>query len=229
MEKDYLELYSLVTESLSHCDFTEASNRLGIKDFSKDEVFLEFLGREYSIKKSAIDLVKENIIWETPNEQYEYNLKNVLGEYILSKGNTEPKNDFRPIDVYFLTNYFSEHTVLNSFLRKIIFLKSPLDETYASKNHPVKFRKCMSMLGYTCIEEKSANGIQSVWSGSILPKIPIRILYDHEETGHDYPVTKSKLLFDKTLGDYYQLDSFRVLYICYLEALNKIWGKYIEG
>ena len=94
MERVYLKTYNWVVNLLQDCDFSESSRRLELRQIAQNKTFMDFLGRTYSISKDGIELVEQQFAWTYKTEEYDYNLKSVLGYYLLSEADVEPENDF---------------------------------------------------------------------------------------------------------------------------------------
>jgi hypothetical protein len=57
----------------------------------RDQIY--FFDRTYKISKDNIELINQKTIW-TASEDYEYDLKSLLGYYVLSDANIEPMYEY---------------------------------------------------------------------------------------------------------------------------------------
>jgi hypothetical protein len=80
-----------------------------------------------------------------------------------------------------------------------------------------KFSGVAEKLGMVFEENKS--NLKYTWRYSLLPKIPIKIIYYVGD--EEYP-TKLQLLYDKTAILFYKIEPLAVLNGCFVEALAAI-------
>jgi hypothetical protein len=114
MEKGYIKTYNWVQGLLKTCDFSDSAKRLGLEQIREDAVLVNFFDRTYEISKDDIALIREKIIWTAGYEGYEFDLKSVLGYYVLSEAETEPLNEYCPLE------HFSILFSLNKDIRNSI-------------------------------------------------------------------------------------------------------------
>ncbi|MDR3335084.1 MAG: DUF3786 domain-containing protein [Treponema sp.] len=204
MKKGYEVTYEWVIKLLQDCDFDESSKRLGLKQVSQNNILINFLERTYIIAKDRIGLTEQKIDWTPKTEGYDYNLKSVLGYYLLSEANLEPGNDFC------LLTHFSGGVFGNG---------SPWPDSLGKVygNDYKKFCRIAEKLGMVFETEKRAG--QYVWSYTLLPKIPIKIMY--YEGDDEYPTTL-QILYDKTAIQFYKFEPLAVLHFCFIEGLAAI-------
>jgi hypothetical protein len=207
MERGYIKTYNWVMKLLQNCDFEENSKRLGLRQISQNKVSVNFLERTYSITKDAIELVGQKIRW-TPKtggyEGYDYDLKSVLGYYLLSEANVDPINDFCTLG-YFSGGVFQGNNIFSG----------PLERVYG-KNYE-KFREIAGKTGMTPELEQSSG--KYVWKYTLLPKVPIKIVY--YEGDDEYP-TKLQILYDKTAIKIFKFEPLAVLHGCFINGLAAI-------
>jgi hypothetical protein len=208
MKKGYEETYKWVVNLLQQCNFADSSKRHNIKQTSQDEVSVEFLGRIYLVSKNGIKLAEQKIIWPDRTEEFDYNLKSVLGYYVLSEAGIEPFGDFCTLSSFsngvFRENY--ESGVLNS---------CPLGKVYGADYQ--KFCNDAKRIGM--VFEKNKSSGQYIWQYMLLPKIPIKLIY--YEGDDEFP-TKIQILYDKTAIQYFKFEPLAVLNACFIKGFSAI-------
>jgi hypothetical protein len=203
-KRGYVVTYNWVLKLLKDCDFDTSAKKLNIKkEESSGGLLLDFFGRTYLITKEKIELVREQIKWQVQTEGFEYNIKSILGYYVL----TEAPEHLEHYNDYCKFSYFSHGVFRNDALGK-----DPLAEVYG--NDYKKFESVCSSFGFNFLGEKGAG--QFVWQGFILPKIPVRLVY--YEGDDEYP-TKIEVLFDKTAIMYFKFEPLGVLLQSFIGAL----------
>ncbi|GHU62937.1 hypothetical protein FACS189445_6140 [Spirochaetia bacterium] len=207
MQRGYEKTYDWVVKLLQDCDFEDAAKRLGLTQAAPDEVSVEFLGRIYRVNKKGVHLAEQNIVWTAKSEGFDYNLKSVLGYYVLSDANMEPINDFCVITM-FSGGVFREGDGGDIF-------NNALGRVYGADYQ--KFCGVAEKLGMVFEENKS--NLKYTWRYTMLPKIPIKIIYYVGD--EEYP-TKLQLLYDKTAILFYKFEPLAVLNGCFVEALAAI-------
>jgi hypothetical protein len=209
MKKGYEQTYDWVVKLLQDCDFKDSSKRLNIKQTSKDEVSVEFLGRIYLVNKTGIHLDEQKVVWSSEKEGFDYNIKSVLGYYVLSEADIEPVDDFCTI-----TN-FSNGVFREDGERDV--LRSPLGEVFG--NDYQKFCNAAKKVGMVFLQDKS--GGQHIWQYMLLPKIPVKIIY--YEGDEEIP-TKIQILYDKTAIQFFKFEPLAVLNGCFIAAFASLGG-----
>jgi hypothetical protein len=207
MERGYIKTYNWVMELLQNCDFEESAKRMGLRQISPNEVLINFLERTYSITKDAIELSEQKTIWRPKTndyEGYEYDLKSVLGYYLLSEADVDPINDFCTLG-YFSGGVFGRNDIFSG----------PLEDIYG-RNYE-KFRETAEKTGITFESEKSSG--KHVWKYTLLPKLPVKIIY--YEGDDEYP-TKLQILYDKTAIKIFKFEPLAVLHGCFINGLAAI-------
>lgn len=207
MKKGYEQTYDWVITLLKDCDFDASSKRLKLERLGQ-AIAVNFLGRTYRITKDAVELAEETLVWSVKSEGYDYNLKSVLGYYVLSEADLEPENDFCDIGHFSHGIFIRQHWVKNT-----------LGEVFGNDYH--RFRITAEKLGMVFEGEKSSG--QYSWRYTLLPKIPVKIVY--YEGDDEFP-TKLQILFDKTAIGFYKFEPLAVLYGCFREGLAAV-GKTI--
>ncbi|MDR0383679.1 MAG: DUF3786 domain-containing protein [Spirochaetaceae bacterium] len=212
MKKGYEQTYEWVIKLLQDCDFEESSKRLGLALVSDDKIAVNFLGRKHIVAKDGIELAENPIGWSYKAKENEYNLKSVLGYYVLSEADAEPLNDFCPF-AHFSSGIFDKHGD--------DYANSPLTKAYG--NDYGKFRDAAEKLGMEFEKEKSPG--QYVWRYCLLPRIPVKLVY--YEGDDEYP-SKIQTLYDKTAIRYYKFEPLAVLHGCFTGGLAAI-GEVLRG
>ncbi|MDR1319802.1 MAG: DUF3786 domain-containing protein [Treponema sp.] len=207
MERGYIKTYNWVMKLLQKCDFEESSKRMELRQISKNKVSINFLERTYSITKDAIELTDQKIKWIPKTNGYagyEYNLKSVLGYYLLSEAEANPINDFCTLG-YFSGGVFGRNDIFSG----------PLERVYGGNYG--KFREIAEKTGMTLELEKSSG--KYVWRYTLLPKVPVKIIY--YEGDDEYP-TKLQILYDKTAIKIFKFEPLAVLHDCFINGLAAI-------
>lgn len=207
MQKGYEKTYDWVVKLLQDCDFEDSARRLDLPLRSRDEVSLDFLGRTYLVNRQGVALAEEKIPWSVDSEGFDLNLKSALAYYVLSEANLDPIGDYCVI-TSFSGGVFREGDEGDIF-------NNPLGRVYGADYG--KFRGVAELLGM--IPEESRPNLKYVWRHSILPKIPIKIVY--YEGDDEYP-TKLQLLYDKTAILFYKFEPLAVLNGCFISGLAAI-------
>jgi hypothetical protein len=210
MERGYMVTYRWVIKLLQDCDFAESARRLGLKLVSANRIAINFLGREYDVTKDGIELAEEKLRWSAAGEGYDYDLKSVLGYYVLSEANREPRSLSGEPDAFCALEYFSHGVFRNSDWNH-----DALGKVFGADYD--KFRRTAEKLGMTFEAQKSSG--QYIWRYTLLPKIPVKLVY--YEGDDEYP-TKIQILFDKTAIEFYKFEPLAVLYSCFIGGLAAI-------
>ncbi|MDR3301960.1 MAG: DUF3786 domain-containing protein [Spirochaetaceae bacterium] len=204
MEKGYMKTYKWVIGLLKDLDFIGAAKRLGLRLISNDEAELDFLGRTYSIARDAVSLKSERIIWDKASEEFDFNVRSVLGYYALSESDVQPTGDFR------LLSSFS-HGVFASGASSFEKMASPLSIAYGADYG--KFREAALKLG---MKDEGLQGNGKKWHYELLPKMPVKLIY--YEGDDEFP-TDIKILFDSTAIQVYKFEPLAVLNGCFAHGL----------
>jgi hypothetical protein len=200
------QTYEWVIKLLRDCDFSESAKRLGLMPLPENKITIDFLGRRYIVAKDGIELVENRFNWSYKTKENDNNLKSVLGYYVLSKADTEPRNDFCPF-AHFSSGIFDKH--------EDNYANNPLTKAYG--NDYGKFLAAAERLGMVFEKEKSPG--QYVWQYRLLPKIPVKLVY--YEGDDEYP-SKIQILFDKTAILFYKFEPLAVLHVCLTHALAAV-------
>jgi hypothetical protein len=207
MERGYIKTYNWVMKLLQSCDFEESSNRMGLRHIAPHKAAVDFLERTYVITKEAIELAEQKIQWAYKTngyEGYEYDLKSVLGYYLLSEADGDPVNDFCTLG-YFSGGVFGRNDIFSG----------PLERVYGGNYE--KFQETAEKMGMALELEKPSE--KYVWNYTVLPKIPVKIIY--YEGDDEYP-TKLQILYDKTAITILKFEPLAVLHGCFIHGLAAI-------
>jgi hypothetical protein len=207
MKNGYEKTYDFVIELLQNCNFGENAKRLNLRQLSENKIIVDFLDKKYSITKNSIELVEEKLNWSFKTADNEYNIKSVLGYYLLSEANVEPQNDFCML-AYFTGGLADRE-------RNGDWSKSLLTQVYGNDYN--KFRKVAEKLGMLLEGEKSTG--QHIWKYTLLPKMPVKIIY--YEGDDEYPA-KIQILYDKTAIQIFEFEPLAFLHGCFIEGLAAI-------
>jgi hypothetical protein len=209
VEKGYLKTYRWVAGLLKGLDFTDAAKRMGLRLVSDDEAELDFLGRTYSIARDAVSLKSERIVWGKAGEEFDFNVRSVLGYYALSESRVQPVGDFR------LLSSFS-HGVFASGGSSYEKQASPLSKAYGADYG--KFREAALKLG---MADEGLQGSGKKWHYELLPRMPVKLIY--YEGDDEFP-TDIKILYDSTAIQVYKFEPLAVLNGCFVKGLASIGG-----
>jgi hypothetical protein len=205
MEKGYEKTYNWVKGLLKNCDFSESSKRLGLKQVSENKMLVDFLDRTYQVTKEEIELVEQKTIWNVDSEGYEYDLKSVLGYYVLSKANIEPAYEYSTLG-HFSGGVFSESSSWWSMMNR------KFSDTFGNNYECLK--KVMDIFGME-YEEENKNG-KYVWNYKILPKIPIKLIF--YEGDDEYP-SKLQILYDNNVLKIFNFEQLGVLHVSIFQTI----------
>lgn len=209
MEKGYVKTYNWVQGLLRTCDFSDAAKRLGLEQVSENAVLVNFFDRTYEISKDDIALIGEKIIWKPDSEGYEFNLKSVLGYYVLSDADIEPVNEYCPL------SHFSGGVFRNGS-------ESPDNKFIETFGHDCrKFEKVMNLINAKN-EAGTSNG-KYIWHYNLLPKMPVKFIF--YEGDDEFP-SKLQILLDKTAIKVYKFEPLAVLHVCAFHTLLAIGRNY---
>jgi hypothetical protein len=198
MQKGYEKTYNWVKSLLETCDFSDSSQRLGLKQISENKILINFFDRTYQITKGDIELLEQKTIWDVDSEDYEYNLKSVLGYYALSKANVDPVYEYSTLG-YFSGGVFRDDSSWQSMINNKF--STIFDNNYE------KFKEIMDIFGIE-YEEGSGNG-KYIWDYKILPKIPIKLVF--YEGDDEYP-SKLQILYDNNVLKIFNFEQLAVLH-----------------
>jgi hypothetical protein len=200
------QTYEWVVKLLQECDFGESAKRLGLEQSGGGKILVNFLDRKYAVTKSGIELCAEKTVWAFKKKGHEYDVKSVIGYYVLSDARAEPLNDFCPLSSF-------SHGIFDE--GRSGWMNDALTKVYGSDYN--KFRESAGRLGMLFEGEKSAG--QYVWAYSLLPKIPVKIVY--YEGDDEFP-SKLQILYDKSAIQFYKFEPLAALHGCFTAGLAAI-------
>ncbi|MDR1947827.1 MAG: DUF3786 domain-containing protein [Spirochaetaceae bacterium] len=208
MQKGYEKTFGWVKSLLKNCDFYDSSKRLGLEQIAENIVLINFLGRTYKITKENIELIEQKTVWAAESEGYEFDLKSVLGYYVLSEANVEPTNEYCTLR-QFSGGIFRESSswlsMTNSKFTNIF-------------GHDYKnFATVMNILDME-YEEGSRSG-KYVWNYKVLPKVPVKLVF--YEGDDEFP-SKLEILYDKNVIKIFNFEQLSVLHGSIFQTLLSI-------
>jgi hypothetical protein len=206
MKRGYEVTYEWVIELLRDCDFQDASRRLNIRRIFETELVLDFVGHTYSITKDRIVPIDEKIKWPLKSEVLDYNIKSVLGYYVLSEAVAEPGNDFCQLGTF-------SHGVFQGSGND--WLNDSLGKAYGADYR--RFSAVIQKLGMAF--ESGKGDIKYVWQYNLLPKIPVKVIW--YEGDDEYPSTV-QILYEKTAIQFFKFEPLCVLAGCFIEVLTAL-------
>ncbi|MDR2490291.1 MAG: DUF3786 domain-containing protein [Spirochaetaceae bacterium] len=206
MEKGFEITYNWVKKLLNDCDFSDCSKRLGLKQASESSVLINFFDRTYKISHNNIELIEQKTIWTVNSEAYEFDLKSILGYYVLSEANVEPVYEFCTFE-QFSGGVFRENLspIESNKLRDIF--------NYDYKN----FEKVMKLFNME-YENGNRDG-KYLWNYAILPKIPVKFIF--YEGDDEFP-SKMQILYDKNTIKIFKFEQLAVLHISIIQTILSI-------
>ncbi|MHB9291995.1 hypothetical protein Holit_01083 [Hollandina sp. SP2] len=212
MEKGYEKTYNWVKGLLKNCDFSDSSKRLGLKQISENKVVIKFFDRIYQITKKDIELIEQKTIWKVDSEGYEYDLKSVLGYYVLSRANVEPAYEYSSLG-HFSGGVFRESS-----------LGSMMNNRFAEifDNNYQKFKDIMEIFELE-YEAGNRDG-KYVWNYNALPKIPVKLVF--YEGDDEYPA-KLQILYDNNAIKIFNFEQLAVFHLSIFQLILSI-GKAIS-
>jgi hypothetical protein len=193
MEKGYEKTYNWVKGLLNHCDFSDSSKRLGLEQIAENAVLVNFFDRTYKVSKENIELIGQKTIW---TEGYEFDLKSVLGYYVLSEADIEPRYEYCTLG-HFSSGIFRD----DGFRWYTNKFRDVFGQDYK------KFENIMNRLGME-YEEGARNG-KYIWNYKLLPKIPVKFIF--YEGDDEFP-SKLQILLDKNAIKVYKFEPLAVLH-----------------
>jgi hypothetical protein len=203
VEKGYIQTYNWVAGLLGNCDFDDAERRLGFGRSSDGALTIHFLGREYRIIKTGVELADTGD--SALPEIFDFNVRSILGYYALSDGNCDPVMDFYPL------SYFS-HGIFISASHDGVLAADPIRKAIGGDYK--KFCAAAERLGLV-FEETRGEG-KYVWSYRLLPKLPVKTVY--YEGDDEFP-SDVRILYDKTAPLFFKFEPLAVLNSCFIQAL----------
>jgi hypothetical protein len=166
-----------------------------------------FLDRTYRVSADSIELSTEKPTWQLTGpraEEQEYNIKSVVGYYVLSDYAGEPGTDFRQISSF-------SHGV---FREDGVFAQRA---GAAFKEDYHKFEKTVSRLGMTYVGSRHDG--QFSWDYRMFPKLPLRFVW--YEGDEDFP-SAIQVLFDPSAVQVFVFETLAVLHGCLLSGLGAL-------
>jgi hypothetical protein len=205
MGKGHVQTYNWVAGLLKNCDFDDVEKRLGFERAADGALTIKFLGREYRITKTGVELMEVPAVSSGFSEIFELNTRSVLGYYALSDGNCEPVMDFYPL------SYFS-HGIFSGASHDGVLAAGPILK--ATGGNYKKFCAAANKLGLV-FDETRGEG-KYAWSYRLLPKLPVKTVY--YEGDDEFP-SGIKILYDKTAPLFFKFEPLAVLNSCFIQAL----------
>ena len=208
----YEKTYEVLVPRLSGCDFIKAAGELGLV-YKAGSVHVDFLLRHYAIDESGVYETDERIneSKSSTDRDSDVNRKSVLIYYLTWGGQGEPVYQFRLFHS-FAQGIFSGGSVeknwMSASLRKILS---------DGGDGNIRFAQAMSVLG--AIQQPATGGATSVWSYSLLPKMPVEIYY--YEADDEFPC-EVKVMYDRTALNFVPFETLGVLGSCLHNEIKRI-------
>jgi hypothetical protein len=211
MEKGYIKTYNWVKGLLNDCDFSDSSKRLGLEQISENTIVTNFFDRTYKITHKNIELIQQKTMWIAASEAYEFNLKSILGYYVLSKANIEPMYEYCALGQFSSGVFRESSSWLTELNNKF---------SHAFGNNYEHFAEIMKQLGLE-YENGNRDG-KYIWNFKLLPKIPIKLVF--YEGDDEYP-SKMQILYDKNAIKIYNFEQLAILYECIFHTILAVGEK----
>lgn len=207
IEKSWLKTYNWVLKLLDGVDLAEAGQRMGLRQIGPAELEVEFAGRVYSLRKDGIVQTAERLKWTvddpTGGAMFDYNLRSVLGYYVLSPAAVEPAEEFCLLESF-------SHGVFDQQMCGIYTRFKCFRDNYE------RFRLACEALE---MKHEGQRGSGQQWRYQLLPKLPIKIIY--YEGDDEFP-TDIKILWDKHAILIYKFEPLAILAGCFMSALAAV-------
>ena len=199
-EKD-MALVAYLKEKTSKIDFSKAAEKLGC-DWSgteKDCLLLQFLGRDTEICHDAVAISRQDV--EDPRDQI------LLYNYVDFGGGDEPKREW--VGMESLPNSISKVRTLR------VYCEERLATFFTGKTALMKEQA--PTLG-AVLDENPEQSCSAAFFVSVLPRLPMYVLFWDEEKEDNFPA-KVKVLFDAKVMDFLDIES--LVFAC--ERMAERW------
>ncbi len=196
MTSGYDSIYLGLIPRLADCDFQERAERLGL-DYGDNTVLVRFLNRDYRITREGVEPLD--------GKPVHVNNRSVLLYYLLSKGRGDPGDD------YILFENFPR--MISGLNTQTQLMNAPLEKHF--RNDYAKFRAAATQLDGHELESSSG---KHRWKFSVLPKIPIEIVY--YEADDEFPVD-IQIKLDKSALSFLDFECLAFMVGCFVHALIK--------
>jgi hypothetical protein len=202
MKNGYEQTYDVIAPRLMECDFPDAAQRLGFTLTAEDTLSIAFLGRTYEVTHHGVRPVDDGTV--------NVNILSVLVYYTISKGSCVPMRDFH------LMHNFT-HGLFTSSNSGSEWIIEPLRKEFGADYQ--KFHEAALELGMEYAGSRVAG--EYTWYYSLLPKIPIKVVY--YEADDEFPCEVRRP--DKTVLQFIDFEPLAVLNGCFVGALAAIGKK----
>jgi len=199
-EKD-MALVAYLKGKTSKIDFSKAAEKLGC-DWSgteKDCLLLQFLGRDTEICHDAVAISRQDV--EDPRDQI------LLYNYVDFGGGDEPKREW--VGMESLPNSISKVRTLR------VYCEERLATFFTGKTALMKEQA--PTLG-AVLDENPEQSCSAAFFVSVLPRLPMYVLFWDEEKEDNFPA-KVKVLFDAKVMDFLDIES--LVFAC--ERMAERW------
>jgi hypothetical protein len=211
-KRGYIQTYQWVVKLLADCNFAQSAKRMGLQLIQPNVIAIDFLGRTYTIAQSDVnkdalsfELTGDKIKWTVNSEGFEYNLKSVLGYYILSDAEV---------------NALEDYCTIGSFSHGVFGRSGALFDSALGKSYGTDYKKfCESAEKLGMVFEAERHEGQYIWRYSLLPKVPVKLVY---YTGDDEYPTNIQILYDKTAIQVFKFEPLAVLNGCFTAAFAAV-------
>jgi len=199
-EKD-MALVAYLKEKTSNIDFSKAAEKLGCdwSGMEEDCLLLQFLGRNAEICHDAVAISRQDV--EDPRDQI------LLYNYVDFGGGDRPKLDW--IGMESLPNSISKVRTLR------VYCEERLATFFTGKT--ALMTEHASTLG-AVLDENPEQSCSAAFFVSVLPRLPMYVLFWDEEEEDNFPA-KVKVLFDAKVMDFLDIES--LVFAC--ERMAERW------
>ena len=199
-EKD-VALVAYLKEKTSGIDFSQAAEKIGCEwsGEEKDCLLLQYLGRDVQLCHKTVSISKQDV--EDPRDQI------LLYNYVDFGGGDAPRLEW--VGMESLPNSISKVRTLR------VYCEERLASFFTGKTELMK--KHAAKLG-AVLDENPEQSCSAAFFVSVLPRLPMYVLFWDEEKEDNFPA-KVKVLFDEKVMDYLDIES--LVFAC--ERMAERW------
>lgn len=199
-EKD-VALVAYLKEKISGIDFSQAAEKIGCtwSGAEKDCLLLQYLGREVELCHNVVTISNQDV--EDPRDQI------LLYNYVDFGGGDAPELEW--VGMESLPNSISKVRTLR------VYCEERLASFFTGKTELMKTHA--PSLG-ALLDENPEQSCSAAFFLSVLPRLPMYVLFWDEEKEDNFPA-KVKVLFDEKVMDYLDIES--LVFAC--ERMAERW------
>lgn len=204
-EKD-VALVAYLKEKTAGIDFSQAAEKLGCRwsGGERDCLLLHYLGRDVELCHESVVISDQEV--EDPRDQI------LLYNYVDFGGGDEPRRNW--VGMESLPNSISKVRTLR------VYCEERLASTFTGKT--AKMIEHAPALG-AVVDESPEQSCSAAFFISVLPRLPMYVLFWDEEKEDNFPA-KVKVLFDEKVMDFLDIES--LVFAC--ERMAERWVELAE-